>query len=68
MSSRSLVMFLVALVSAVLFYLAREHWAHIFGLLPYVLFLACPLMHLFMHHDHHASEGTKPAEDKVQLG
>jgi hypothetical protein len=21
--------------------------------LPYLLFLACPLMHLFMHHGHH---------------
>lgn len=31
----------------------REHWGHIFGLSPYLLLLACPLMHLFMHHGHH---------------
>lgn len=42
-------MAVVAIASAMLFYLAREHWGHVFGLL---LFLACPLMHLFMHHDH----------------
>jgi hypothetical protein len=45
-------MLLVAVGSAVLFYFGREHWAHIFGFLPYALFLACPLMHLFMHHGH----------------
>ncbi len=31
----------------------REHWGYIFGLSPYLLLLACPLMHLFMHHGHH---------------
>lgn len=32
------------------FFLFSEHRAHALGLLPYVLLLACPLMHLFMHH------------------
>jgi hypothetical protein len=26
--------------------------AHILGVAPYLLFLACPLMHLFMHRGH----------------
>jgi len=30
-----------------LFFLWEEHKAHILGVLPYVLFLVCPLMHLF---------------------
>ena len=34
------------------FYLLREHTAHTLGALPYLLLLACPLMHLFMHHGH----------------
>lgn len=34
------------------FYLYTEHQAHLFGMLPYALILACPLMHLFMHHGH----------------
>jgi len=34
------------------YFLVTEHWAHILGILPYVLLLACPLMHLFMHHGH----------------
>jgi hypothetical protein len=29
-----------------------EHWAHALGILPYLLILACPLMHLFMHKGH----------------
>ncbi|HET6972290.1 MAG TPA: DUF2933 domain-containing protein [Phenylobacterium sp.] len=45
-------MALLAVVSAALFWLLREHWNHVFGYLPYVLFLACPLMHLFHHHGH----------------
>ncbi len=35
-----------------LFYLLTEHRAHFLGALPYLLLLACPLMHLFMHHGH----------------
>jgi len=34
------------------FFLLTEHTAHVFGALPYLLILACPLMHLFMHHGH----------------
>ncbi len=35
-----------------LFYLLTEHRAHFLGALPYLLLLACPLVHLFMHHGH----------------
>lgn len=31
------------------FYLLREHWGHALGVLPYLLLLACPLLHLFGH-------------------
>jgi hypothetical protein len=34
------------------FYLVTEHTAHLFGVLPFLLILACPLMHLFHHHGH----------------
>jgi len=36
------------------FYLVTEHTAHVFGILPYLIVLACPLMHVFMHHGHGA--------------
>lgn len=68
MPTRSIQMFLLALVSAGLFYFASEHWAHIFGLLPYLLFLACPVMHLFMHHHHHGTETKKQNAGSVRIG
>jgi len=45
------------------FYLLTEHTAHVFGVLPFLFILACPLMHLFMHHGYrgdnsgHAGKG-----------
>ncbi len=33
--------------------LFTEHRAHVLGLLPFAFLLACPLMHVFMHHGHH---------------
>lgn len=38
------------------FLLATEHRAHLFGTLPYLLLLLCPLMHLLHRghgHQHH---------------
>jgi len=36
-------------------YLFATHTGHVITALPYLLLLACPLMHLFMHggHGHH---------------
>lgn len=45
------------------FFLLAEHRAHLYGALPYLLILACPLMHLFHHHGHHGHpghDGDKP--------
>jgi hypothetical protein len=46
-------------VAIALFYLLAEHRAHVFGVLPFLLVLACPLMHLFHHgHGGHGSSGS----------
>ena len=59
----SLVMLVTAVVAAALFWLVRDHWRHSLGLLPYLLFLACPVMHLFMHHGHgRGSHDDAPAK------
>ncbi len=51
------------------FFLVTEHTAHFFGALPFLLLLACPLMHLFMHGGHggnsdghagHTTEAPQP--------
>jgi hypothetical protein len=41
------------------FFLFSEHRAHALGILPFLLILACPLLHLFMHGGHggHGSHG-----------
>ena len=45
------------IVLIAVFAVLREHWAHVVGYWPYLLLLACPLMHLFGHghggHKHH---------------
>ena len=44
-----------------IFFLLSEHRAHLFGVLPLLLILACPLLHLFMHRGHHGHRhGEQP--------
>ena len=53
------------------FYLVTEHTAHLFGVLPYLFLLACPLMHVFMHrgHGHHGHQHGEPrSSDDEQRG
>jgi hypothetical protein len=50
-SSISKTVFLAfCLIVATLF--IYEHRIHVLGFLPFLFLLACPLMHLFMHHGH----------------
>lgn len=44
------------------YFLLTEHRAHFFGALPFLLLLACPLMHVFMHHGHdgHHHDDNEP--------
>ena len=62
-----------AFAAVALFFLWEEHRAHLLGALPWLLLLACPLMHRFMHRGHRShqheegpssSEGEKAAGDK----
>jgi Protein of unknown function (DUF2933) len=43
---------LVVFGAVAAYFLLSEHRAHFFGALPFLLLLACPLMHVFMHHGH----------------
>lgn len=45
------------------FFLLTEHRAHLLGFLPWLLLLACPLMHLFMHGGHGGHGGDRPDGD-----
>ena len=50
---------LVVIGGVAAYFLLTEHLAHMIGALPYLLLLACTLMHDFMHgghgHGHHHS-------------
>jgi hypothetical protein len=51
-----------------LFFLLTEHRAHVFGALPWLLILACPLMHLFMHRGHGHGGQHRHREQKPDQG
>jgi hypothetical protein len=59
-------------IAAAAFLLLTKHWQHVWPYLPYLLLLACPLMHLFMHHghgDHKAQVNTAlPTESVAHEG
>lgn len=65
-----LIMLATAIAAGGAFYVLREHWAHALGLAPYLLFLACPLMHLFMHrgHKHHDAKGQEQRRKETNAG
>ena len=51
---------LAGFIAIALFFLLTQHRAHLFGVLPYLLLLACPVMHLFHHHGHHGHAVAGP--------
>lgn len=56
----------LAVVAAVFAF--TEHRAHLFGVLPYLVLLSCPLLHVFMHrghgkHRHQEEQGQRPASE-----
>lgn len=57
----------VTLVAAALgVYLLVTHTGHALTAAPYLLLLACPLMHVFGHHhgSGHSSETSRPVEPR----
>ena len=54
---------LIGFLAVAAFFLLSEHRAHLLGVLPYLLFLTCPLMHLFHHgHGHHHHHDTRQTD------
>lgn len=62
-SSRVRRVFLVFVVLAAVLLIA-EHRLHVLGYLPWLILLACPLMHVFMHHGHGHKGKHTPTEDQ----
>ena len=60
----------VSLAIVIAFYVLREHWSHALGALPYILLLACPLLHLFHGHGghgghHHDARQRDPERERI---
>lgn len=51
------VFWIFAIVAAA--YLISEHRAHLEGALPFLIILACPLLHMFMHGGHGGHGGHR---------
>jgi Protein of unknown function (DUF2933) len=57
---------LVGFLAIAAFFLLTEHTAHVFGALPYLLVLLCPLLHWFLHGRQgggHAGHGSSHGHD-----
>jgi hypothetical protein len=56
----------LGLVSAATYFLLMEHRQHVWQYLPFLILLACPFMHLFMHggHGDHGSHGEHGGSDE----
>ena len=51
---------LIGFLALIAFFLVTEHRAHLFGFLPFLLLLLCPLLHWLMHRGHSGhGEATK---------
>ena len=52
------------------YFLITEHRAHVAGWLSaygiWLFLLACPLMHLFMHHDHGDHGSSKASNESIK--
>lgn len=53
-------------IGIIAYYLLTEHFAHDIGVLPFLILLACPLMHFFMHggHGSHSGHSNNNSEKK----
>lgn len=51
---------LLGFLAIIGFLLTTEHRAHVLGLLPYTLLLACPLLHVFHHSGGHGNHRGRP--------
>jgi hypothetical protein len=61
---------LLAFLAIAAFFVTIEHRVRVLGVLPYVLLLACPLLHLFhgrhgRRHGHHDGDGRGRHEGRT---
>ncbi len=50
-----IVIFIIGLFG--LIFLLRTHTSHVLSVIPYLILLLCPFMHIFMHKNHGNKDG-----------
>jgi hypothetical protein len=58
---------LLAFLAIAAFLVVTEHTAHALGILPYLLLLACPLLHFF-HGGHGRGHGGQGGDHRIHDG
>lgn len=62
---RALMIAVLMTALIVAFFFLREHWGHVAGYWPYLLLLACPVIHLFHGHGGHGhDDGQRTGADQ----
>ena len=56
----------LGLMLAPAYFLLVEHRAHVWYYLPYVIFLVCPALHLFMHGRHRENKAEEEEEETAE--
>lgn len=66
-SSRRIFIGIIVLLAIIGFLMYSEHRVHVLGLGVWLLLLACPLLHLFMHggHGSHGGHVRQKTDDKT---
>ena len=56
----------MGLIGAASYFLLMENRQHVWQYLPFLILLACPLMHLFMHggHGNHSNHGERGSSNE----
>ncbi|MBL4799427.1 MAG: DUF2933 domain-containing protein [Oleispira sp.] len=59
----------LGMVGAASYFLLMEHSEHVWQYLPFLILLACPFMHMFMHKSHgHDHQKSNEDNDEYQRG
>ena len=59
---------LLAAVAVAGLYALTQHWEHTLSALPWLLLLACPLLHVFMHGGHGGHGGHRGHDGHDEAG
>jgi len=51
-------LYLIIALAVIAYFIWTEHRAYMISALPYLLILLCPILHVFMHRNHHNNDAS----------